>query len=126
VEAVRGQPVPDPRAVGVRLGHDVVDVVQAAGDGLLLQALPASLATTRWRRALICAGKACSCRNEHVIRAHIYAPQHPHLRSSDLAGDHHMISYYFVYQACSRLGTADKLPVTRSMTTTTRRLSGCP
>jgi fatty-acyl-CoA synthase len=39
VEAVRGQPVPDPRAVGVGLGHHVVDVVQAPRGGLVLQVL---------------------------------------------------------------------------------------
>src|SRR6516162_7717103 len=37
VEAVPGQPVPDPRAVGVRVGDDVVDVVQAPGGGLVFQ-----------------------------------------------------------------------------------------
>src|SRR6185437_16309673 len=38
-EAVQGEPVPDPRAVRVRLGHDVVDVVQATRGRLVLQPL---------------------------------------------------------------------------------------
>src|SRR3954453_22555571 len=39
VEAVHGQPVPDPRPAGVRAGHHVVDVVQAPRGGLVLQVL---------------------------------------------------------------------------------------
>src|SRR5689334_14467664 len=38
-EAVQGEPVPDPRAVRVRLRHDVVDVVQATRGRLVLQPL---------------------------------------------------------------------------------------
>ena len=49
VEAVHGEPVPDPRAVGVRLGHDVVDVVQAPRGGLVLQPLQDEGADARGR-----------------------------------------------------------------------------